>query len=84
MCSFVSVVSITNNKQLAHIHFYGALHLGEPLKWEEKCRIKHLPTRCYLAVEKRGNGNSHYKVSARICRRARGGTPVSDLVVLLL
>lgn len=23
---------------------------GEPLTWGERCRIKHLPTRCYLAV----------------------------------
>ena len=23
---------------------------GEPLSWGERCRIKHLPTRCYLAV----------------------------------
>ncbi len=24
--------------------------LGEPMQWFEKCRIKHLPTRRYLAV----------------------------------
>lgn len=23
---------------------------GEPMIWEERCRIKHLPTRMYLAV----------------------------------
>lgn len=23
---------------------------GEPLSWGERCRIRHMPTRCYLAV----------------------------------
>ena len=27
--------------------------LGEPMIWDETCRIKHLPTRMYLAVKKR-------------------------------
>ena len=26
------------------------MHAGEPLLWDETCRIKHLPTRMYLAV----------------------------------
>ena len=26
------------------------LFTGEPLSWGERCRIKHLPTRKYLAV----------------------------------
>ena len=26
--------------------------LGEMLLWEERCRIKHLPTRLYLTVQK--------------------------------
>ena len=24
---------------------------GEPLSWDERCRIRHMPTRLYLAVE---------------------------------
>ena len=27
--------------------------IGEPMIWDETCRIKHLPTRMYLAVKKR-------------------------------
>ena len=32
---------------------------GEPLLWGERCRIKHFPTRLYLAVI---NDSGHYKV----------------------
>ena len=35
--------------------------LGEVLLWEERCRIKHLPTRLYLTVQKSGDT---WKVSA--------------------
>ena len=30
--------------------------LGEVLYWEERCRIRHLPTRLYLTVQKGENG----------------------------
>ena len=33
---------------------------GEPLSWGERCRIKHLPTRKYLAVV---HSEGEYKVS---------------------
>lgn len=32
---------------------------GEPLSWGERCRIRHMPTRRYLAVVEEGN---KYKV----------------------
>ena len=34
--------------------------IGQTVKWEESCRIKHLPTRLYLAVTK--NGKDDFKV----------------------
>ena len=36
-----------------------SLSSGEPLSWGERCRIKHLPTRKYLAVVQSGG---EYKV----------------------
>lgn len=33
---------------------------GEPLSWGERCRIRHMPTRRYLAVV--DEGTSGYKV----------------------
>lgn len=33
---------------------------GEPLSWGERCRIRHMPTRRYLAVVDEGTGG--YKV----------------------
>ena len=36
---------------------------GEPLSWGERCRIKHLPTRRYLAVL---YNDGQYKVDYRI------------------
>ena len=39
---------------------------GESLTWGEECRIKHMPTRCYLSVIDTGNG---FKVK----KNSRGG-----------
>lgn len=35
---------------------------GEPLNWGERCRIKHLPTRRYLAVVLNDSPEKRYKV----------------------
>ena len=35
---------------------------GEPLFWGERCRIKHLPTRKYLAVLNSEGPEGEYKV----------------------
>jgi len=40
-----------------------SLSSGEPLSWGERCRIKHLPTRKYLAVVQSGG---EYKVNSCI------------------
>lgn len=39
---------------------------GEPLKWKEKCHIKHLPTRQYLTVVGSTASSNHYKVSVHV------------------
>ena len=39
--------------------FLPFLPLGDVIAWRDRCRLKHLPTRCYLAVIK---VNSHWKV----------------------
>lgn len=33
------------------------ISIGDAIAWEERCRIKHLPTRMYLAVVKDKNNS---------------------------
>ena len=38
---------------------------GEPLSWGERCRIKHMPTRCYLAVVT-SNNSPHQDIQYKV------------------